>query len=143
VAALAEGSIGQALGLAEAGGVELYRAIIKLLSQIPRIDVTGLYAFADQFSRVDTEDNYRTAGELLLQVLARMIVYEAGGGLGAVDLLAEEAAAVQHLTVRANPAQWAALRDRIGQDFFNTDLLNLDRKQTILGAFFAIEDLAR
>jgi DNA polymerase-3 subunit delta' len=143
VAALAEGSIGRALELAEAGGFELYRAILKLLSQIPHIDVTRLYAFADQFSRVDTEDNYRTAGELLLQFLARMIAYAARGRLGAVDLFAEEAEAVQYLAARADPAQWAALRDQIGRDFVNTDLLNLDRKQAILGAFFAIEGLAR
>ena len=43
---------------------------------------------------------------------------------------------------RVPPAGWAGLRDEIGQSFSRTDALNLDRKQTILGAFFAIERAA-
>jgi DNA polymerase-3 subunit delta' len=50
---------------------------------------------------------------------------------------------MQRLAARADPARWADLRDRIGRDFANTDQLNLDRKQAILGAFFAVEELAR
>jgi hypothetical protein len=42
--------------------------------------------------------------------------------------------AIAHTTA----ARWAALRDEIGRSFARTDALNLDRKQTILGAFFAI-----
>ena len=38
--------------------------------------------------------------------------------------------------------RWA-LREEIGQSFARTDDLNLDRKQAMLGAFFAIEALAR
>jgi DNA polymerase-3 subunit delta' len=50
---------------------------------------------------------------------------------------------MQHLAACADPARWADLRDRIGRDFANTDELNLDRKQAILGAFLALEELAR
>jgi hypothetical protein len=50
---------------------------------------------------------------------------------------------MQRLAVRADPARWAALRDQIGQRFIDTDLLNLDRKQAVLGAFFAIGEMAR
>jgi hypothetical protein len=35
------------------------------------------------------------------------------------------------------------LRGRIAESFGRTDALNLDRKQTILGAFFAIDAAAR
>ena len=45
---------------------------------------------------------------------------------------------MQRLSLRAPAARWAALRDEIGRSFARTDALNLDRKQTILGAFFAI-----
>ncbi len=40
--ALAEGSIGRALELAEAGGVDLYRAILALLSREPGVDPVGV-----------------------------------------------------------------------------------------------------
>jgi hypothetical protein len=35
------------------------------------------------------------------------------------------------------------LQDEIGRSFARTDALNLDRKQTILGAFFAIAGTLR
>ena len=38
----------------------------------------------------------------------------------------------------ACPARWARLRAEIGDTFARTEALNLDRKQAILGAFFAI-----
>ena len=44
---------------------------------------------------------------------------------------------------RAQAERWAALRDEIGRSFARTDALNLDRKQTILGAFFAIAGALR
>ena len=59
------------------------------------------------------------------------------------ELIAGEGEVMQRLAARADPARWADLRDRIGRDFANTDQLNLDRKQAILGAFFAVEEMAR
>ena len=59
------------------------------------------------------------------------------------ELIAGEGEAMRRLAARADPARWADLRDRIGRDFADTDQLNLDRKQAILGAFFAVEELAR
>ena len=61
----------------------------------------------------------------------------------AVTLPMSLPAAMQHLAGRADPLQWTGLRDRIDRDFADTDQLNLDRKQAILGAFFAIAELAR
>src|SRR5271166_6093457 len=66
VAALSDGSIGRAVELAEAGGLALYRSVLDMLSEIPRLDVIRLHAFADQLARADAEDTYRVGGELLL-----------------------------------------------------------------------------
>ena len=44
--------------------------------------------------------------------------------------------------LRRGPTAMGELRE-IGQSFARTDALNLDRKQTILGAFFAIDGAAR
>jgi len=142
IATLAEGSIGRALELADADGLELYGTILRLLSGIPQIDTAGLYAFAEQLSRADSEEIFRVSEELLSQFLARMIAYSARSQPAGDDLTAEEVGIMNGLATRADPARWAALRTQIDQDFANTDLLNLDRKQAILGAFFAIEHLA-
>ena len=62
---------------------------------------------------------------------------------GRVGAAPRDAAVLQRLGNRASAARWAELREAIGQSFARTDALNLDRKQTILGAFFAIEGAAR
>ena len=143
LARLAAGSIGRAIALADAGGLGLYRSILEMLAQIPRLDIAGLYAFADKLARSDAEDAYRASEELLSQFLARMVIEFARGALDEGELLPEEREVMRRLASRADPPRWAALRDRIDRDFVKTDELNLDRKQAILGAFFAVEELAR
>jgi DNA polymerase-3 subunit delta' len=143
LARLAEGSIGRAIELADAGGLALYRSILDMLAQIPRLDVAGLHGFADKLARADADDAYRASEELLPQFLARMVVEFARGALDRDDLLPEEREVMRRLTARADPPRWAALRDEIERNFASTDELNLDRKQAILGAFFAVEELAR
>lgn len=143
LARLGEGSIGRAIELADAGGLVLYRSMLDLLAQIPRLDITGLYAFAEKLARPEAQDTYRASEDLLSQFLGRMIVDLARGALGGGDLMPEEREVMRRLATRADPIRWAELRDRIERDFANTDQLNLDRKQAILGAFFAVEELAR
>lgn len=140
---LAEGSIGRAIELADAGGLTLYRSILGILGQAPRIEVADLHAFADKLARPDAEEAYRACEELLSQFLARTALRAAGQPLAPDEPIGREGEVMQRLAARAGPARWADLRDRIGRDFANTDELNLDRKQAILGAFFAVEELAR
>lgn len=138
VARLAGGSIGRALDLAAAEGVELYQTILALLAEADT-DPLALHAFADRLARGEGEEGYRAAEELIAQLLARVALAAARGAYeeGA------DAAVVRRLGGRAPAARWAELRDEIGQSFRRTDALNLDRKETILGVFFAIADAAR
>jgi DNA polymerase-3 subunit delta' len=122
VTGLAEGSIGRALDLAGSGGIELHQTITAMLGR--RLDSLALHAFADRLARADGEDNYRTVEDLLRQHLALRATEAARGGR------------------RGEAARWAGLRDDIGNQFARTDGLNLDRKQTVLSAFFAIEQAA-
>jgi DNA polymerase III subunit delta' len=139
--ALSGGSIGRALDLAAAGGVELYEAVLALLSRDPGIDPAALHAFADRLVRSDAEEAYRAVEELMAQLLARIADAAARGSAGANR--GTESAVLRRLGEQAPAARWAELRDEIGRSFARTDALNLDRKQTILGAFFAIEGAAR
>ena len=143
LAALSDGSIGRALELAEAGGLALYRSLLEMLSQIPRLDVIRLHAFAEQHARADAEDAYRVGGELLLQLLARIAACSARSQPSGEEIIGGEDEAIRRLAARADAARWAALREEIERSFASTDQLNLDRKQAMLGVFFAIEELAR
>ncbi len=142
LAMLGDGSIGRVLELAEAGGLVLYRSIVEMLAQVPRIDLTRLHGFGDQLARADAEDAYRAGGELLARILAQVTVSAARARFGEQEIVAGEGETMRRLAARADPARWAALREEIGQRFAAVDDLNLDRKQAILGAFLAIEALA-
>ena len=142
LAALSGGSVGRALELADAGGIELYRSMIELLDEVPAIDPSQLHNLADRLARADAEDAYRAAEELLSQFLARLSA-GAAGHPAAGEIVAGEGAAMRLLAARADPARWADLREEILRSFAATRELNLDRKQTVLGAFFAIEETAR
>jgi len=139
--ALSAGSIGRALDLAAAGGVELYDAMLALLAREEGIDPARLHGFADRLARADAADAYRAVEELLARLLARLAV----GAARAVTEPApgRDSIAIHRLGGRASPARWAELRDEIGQSFTRTDDLNLDKKQTILSAFFAIDAATR
>ncbi len=121
VADLAEGSIGRALELAGSGGVELYQTMLAMLARRPGIDPLALHGFADRLARAEGEDAYRALEDLLRYHLARQAVAAARAG------------------ERGEAARWARLGDDIANGFARADGLNLDRKQTILSAFFAID----
>jgi DNA polymerase III subunit delta' len=131
LAALADGSIGRALDLAAADGVGLYRAVVALLTREPGIDAVALHAFADRLARAEADEAYRVAADLLAQIIAGLALAAASGG--------GEGALLGRLAARAPAARWAELRAQVAEGFARTEGLNLDRKQAILGAFFAIE----
>jgi DNA polymerase III subunit delta' len=70
-----------------------------------------------------------------------MVARTARGQLQARATVAGENEAMQRLSSRADLARWVGLRQDVEQAFADTDQLNLDRKQALLGAFFAIEGL--
>ncbi len=141
--ALSGGSIGRALELADAGGLELYRSLMELLASVPAIDIGRLHALADRLARADADDAYRACEELLGRFLARLARDAARGRLGAEEIVPGEGAVISRLSRSADPARWAALGQEIETNFAAARELNLDKKQTLLGAFFAIETAAR
>ncbi|MBV9152933.1 MAG: DNA polymerase III subunit delta' [Alphaproteobacteria bacterium] len=141
VTALAEGSIGRALDLAASDGITLYRAALGLLARERGIDAAALHAFADRLVRPEAEEAYRIVEAAITQLLAQLARAGAGGESGA-GVLPEQSVIMRRVGSQAPAARWAALRTEIEESFARTDALNLDRKQTILGAFFAIERAA-
>jgi hypothetical protein len=79
----------------------------------------------------------------LSRFLSRLTAGAARGALDGNEIVAGEGAAMQRLAARVDPARWAGLRSDIERSFVAADELNLDRKQTMLGAFFAIAEMSR
>jgi len=95
-----------------------------MLDRRPGLDPLSLHAFADRLARADADDTYRAVEELLRRHLGQQAIAAARAG------------------ETGKASRWAGLRQTVADDFARADGLNLDRKQTILSAFFAIERMA-
>jgi DNA polymerase-3 subunit delta' len=139
---LAEGSIGRALDLAEAGGAELYGELVALLSELPKLDVAAVHGLGERLARSDAADEFRTVADLIGWWLARMV---RGGAKGTVpaEIVPGEGAAMRRLLDRAALDQWVALWEKITLLFAQADDLALDRKQVVLTAFLDFAATAR
>lgn len=117
---LAKGSVGRAIDLADRGGADLYSELTALLDAMPALDIPAAHALADRFSRAgdDAAAGFRTVMELATDWVARRL--------------------------KAEPADaWTEAWERVGRLSAVTEGLNLDRKQSLLAMFFAIQRAAR
>jgi len=143
LAQLAEGSIGRGLDLAAAGGLGLYRSLVRLIEGLPALDGTALHALADRLARGDGEDAFRIFAELLPGWVARMVALATGGGEGERAALPGEAQTMRRLAGRRGLDQWVEVWENLNQLFALADSVNLDRKQVVLNAFFALAEAVR
>ena len=142
LAQLAEGSIGRGLELAAAGGLGLYRSLVRLIEGLPTLDGGTLHALAERLARGDGEDSYRLLGELLPGWVGRMVAL-ASGGDGERAALPDEAQTMRRLAGRRGLDQWVDVWENLNQLFASADEVNLDRKQVVLNAFFTLAEAAR
>jgi DNA polymerase-3 subunit delta' len=143
LARLAEGSIGRALELDEAGGLELYRDLVGLLAAVPSLDPARLHGFADRFGRRGGEEGWSALAELLPGWVARLVTAAADPAHAAPEIVPGERAAMARLAARGGLDRWIEVWENLGRLFAQADSLNLDRKQVVLNAFFSLEAAAR
>ncbi len=132
LAQLAEGSIGRAIDLAGMGGVALDRELTALLEKLPALDGSAVDRFADKIGRYGADDAFRLVAELLPARLARMIR----------DAARCDAPAPKFLG-RHPLDRWVEVWEKLVDLFALVDAVNLDCKQVMLNAFFALEEASR
>ncbi len=140
-AELAEGSIGRALSVLNAGGVELYRDLVSLLLDLPRLDAAALHRQADRLARSGAEEGYRMAVDLLLGWLGRMIRQAAAGG-SPKELVPGEATAMRRLAQPGGVARWIELVETLRRQFALVEAVNLDRRQVWVSGLLGIQRLS-
>lgn len=138
---LAEGSIGRALELDDAGGLGLYNDLVSLLKDLPRLDVPAVHSLGDRLARGKDGQGFRTTMELLSWWLARLIRGQAGLGTGA-EVVPGEGALPSGLRDRGRLADWIALWEKIADLTSRAEGVNLDRKQVLIAAFLELQSLA-
>jgi DNA polymerase-3 subunit delta' len=133
LARLSEGSIGRALEIVGAGGLDLYRDIVGQLQRLPAIDAVALHGLGDRLGHKDAADLFRLATEILLGWLGGTIRSVAAGQGAPPPGLA---------TGRHGLERWLELWEKISHLFARVESANLDRKQVWVGAMLDIAGLA-
>ncbi len=139
LAQLAEGSIGRALTLAAMDGLAIHRDMYRLLGEIPKIDTESLYGFAERLARNEGQ-GFHLLVELLPGALTRMIELALGQGASTPP---SERETLARLAARRGLDQWVEVWRKICHLFASAEGIELDRKQAVLNAFFALEEAAR
>ncbi len=136
LAALADGSVGQAIRFASGGGAALYRAMLGLLG--PRgVDRAGLAALADRVGGRERETLFPLAAELLQILLGRLARARALGP-PALEAAPGEAEAMAALSA-VPAASWAAVAERASRTAREARAVNLDPAQAILDMFVDLD----
>ncbi len=123
-AAMASGSIGQALALIDADGLDIYRNIKNLFDGLPNLDVPKLHDFAGGIARKNADAAYGIATSLIL---------------GSIRSHIRESALK---TPGPRVDRWLEVWENSARLMERADSVNLDRKQVIVGIFHAAADAA-
>ena len=144
LARLSEGSIGRALELASAGSLALYREMVEVLATLPDLDMPRLHGFAERFAKRGEEANadWRSLNYLFDGWLKSLARSGAVGEQGA-PVVPQERGLRTRLLTAASLDRWMEASDRIAVLFYKADSVNLDRKQTVLGSFLALQSAMR
>jgi DNA polymerase-3 subunit delta' len=142
VAGLAEGSIGRALALAEAGGVDLYRELSELLLPLPKLNASALHKLADKVARGSADGTFRIAAELLTAWLVRLQKLAAGSAGAESELVPGEAASMRRLAGAGPASRWIDFTETMQRHFALVEGLNLDRRQVWIATMLGLQRMA-
>jgi DNA polymerase-3 subunit delta' len=142
VAALAEGSAGEALALAEGGGLDLYKQVEAVLGALPNPDAKALHKLADAMAKRGADDTWRAGSDMIVRWAGRVARALALGEPGP-DIVVGEGSRMLQLAQGTSPAAWADAPADLTRHFARAEGLNMDRKQTVMNAVFLLQGLAR
>ena len=138
LARLGEGSIGKALALHQAGGLALYRDLVSLLAELPRLEARKLHSFAARFEKAGSEAGFETCMILLADWIARLVRAGSQNHLPQA-ILAEEEEVARRLLALHSLDRWMQLWEKVRHLTARTDAINLERKQVVITAFLALQ----
>lgn len=143
LAALADGSAGEAIRLLEGGGPDLYARLVRLAAEAPGMNRPEMIAIAEACAGRDAAETYDMTLRLIDVLLARLA--RAGAlGPGQIEAAQRETALMQRLAPDAYAARiWADLASDVTAKSTRARAVNLDPAQVILDIFFDLDAAAR
>ncbi len=138
LAALANGSVGEAIALADAGGLALYREMMKLLGSLATLDLAAVHTFGDKLARAGNAAAFETFSRMLSDWLQRLVRSAACGDTQEV-VVPGEAEAIAAFGGAGRLAQNLAVWEKVSRLLSSAERANLDRKQVVVSAFLSMQ----
>jgi DNA polymerase-3 subunit delta' len=115
-----------------------------VLATLPELDMPRLHGFAERFARRGEEANadWRSLNFLFDGWLKGLARHAAVGGETAAIVPAERGLR-DRLLAAASLDRWVTAWEKIAFLLSRADAVNLDRKQTVLGSFLALQSAMR
>lgn len=135
---LAQNSPGRALALAQQNGLDVYANLNELLSHLPSLPDDTLIALSARLAKRNDDGSFSIGLDLLSEWLRRM-VDGAATGVAHGEAVDNEQIVMSNVVKLASLDRWVATWEELGVLRDKADALNLDRKQTILQAFYEIQ----
>lgn len=129
---LSEGSLGKALSLYEQDGVSVFKQMISLFSDFPKLSVPALYAFTEKVLK--EKDVMKTAQTLFIQWLSRVCIQSQTGE--GDEIFPSEREIMRRLQNSIEPLRLMEITEEFRKAFADTDL---DQKQVFVNAFLKLQ----
>lgn len=139
---LAVGSPGIAMMLAEFGAAEAYRQLLSVMQAYPHLEMDAITAFADAVAAKKQEEKWPMVPYLLSGFLHRLTSC-AAGALSNDRLLEAEKSVFPPMIAQRSLDSWLDLWDITRNLLHDTQLLHLDRRQTVMDWCFQVEGKIR
>ncbi|MFY2826006.1 DNA polymerase III subunit delta' [Ruegeria sp. MALMAid1280] len=143
LAALAAGSVGDAVRLINLGGLEIYAELIAILGTLPRMDRQRALALAEAAAQRGAADRFELLLTLIDVALSRLALTGATGTPPAPEAAPHEAETLARLSSSPQQArQWAEVAATITARARHGQAVNLDPAALVLDTVFKIQETA-
>jgi len=139
---LAEGAPGRAIEIATHDGTTLYSTMLRLLADVPRLNIPAVHTFATELSAVKADAKYRLFIQLYLDWIQSLIRLQASNQLSR-PFTDKEIEQMTKISCLAGVDHWLDLWEKMGHLVIRADAVNLDRKQIIVTLFTSLAALTR
>jgi DNA polymerase-3 subunit delta' len=122
--------------------------MVEVIATLPELDMPRLHGFAERFARRGEEANadWRSLNYLFdgwLKGLALRAALGTHGGSEAAPIVPSESGVHARLLAAASLDRWIEAWEKVAHLLSRADAVNLDRKQTVLGSFLALQSAMR
>ncbi|WP_170548104.1 DNA polymerase III subunit delta' [Ruegeria atlantica] len=143
LAALAAGSVGDAVRLINLGGLEIYAELIAILGTLPRMDRQRALALAEAAAQRGAAERFELLLTLIDVVLSRLALTGATGAPPLPAAAPNEAETLSRLSPSPHQArQWAEVAATITARARHGQAVNLDPAALVLDTVFKIQETA-